>query len=149
MHNDSSSLPHVPVWNIVLLRISYALIAGVMGSIVWHQLIFESAGWPVARGLSKAMLGSLALMSLWGIRYPVRMLPLMLYELIWKTVWIGVIFVPAWYYDRASPDLEGLFWDCIGVLFVYIAVPWRYVWNAYFCQPTEPWRNKRHSADLR
>ena len=140
MYPEKPGLPAVPVWKIALLRLSYALIAGVMGSIVWYQLIFESADWPVARGLAKAMLGSLALLSLLGIRYPLRMLPLMVFELVWKTVWIMMIFMPAWLDGRVTPDQQSLFNDCIGVLFVYVAIPWRYVWAAYFVQPTEPWK---------
>lgn len=135
--------PAIPYWKINLLRFFFLLMAGVMGSFVWYQIIFESVDWPVARGLSKSMLGALALLSLWGVRYPLQMLPLMLYELVWKTVWIALIAFPAWQGNRMTPDIEALFYDCVGIVIVYFVMPWRYVWVRYVKQAGEPWRAPR------
>jgi hypothetical protein len=134
--------PVVPLWQIDLLRFFFLLIAVVMGSFVWYQILFESAGWWWERGLSKSMLGALALLSLWGVRYPLQMLPLMVFELVWKTVWIMLIALPAWLSGRMTADIEGLFYDCVGVVVVYFAIPWRYVFARFFAQPAEPWRNR-------
>ena len=60
----------------------------VMGRVDWQQLLLESAEWNWSLGLSESMLAALALMSLLGVRYRLQMLPLMLYEIAWKTIWI-------------------------------------------------------------
>jgi hypothetical protein len=127
------------MWQVHLLRLSYLLIAAVMGSFVWYQLFFESADWNMDRGRGKALLAGLALLSLWGLRYPIQMLPLMLFELAWKTIWILLIALPSWLEGRLTPDIETMFYECIGVLFVYVVIPWPYVWNRYIIQPSEPW----------
>lgn len=134
--------PEVSMWRINLLRFMFLLMAVIMGSIVWYQILFESAGWWWERGLAKSMLGALALLSLWGIRYPLQMLPLMVYELVWKTVWIMLIALPAWLTNRMTPDIEALFYDCVGVVVVYVAIPWRYFFARFVLQPSEPWRKK-------
>ncbi|MBP6362751.1 MAG: hypothetical protein KA233_01130 [Novosphingobium sp.] len=137
-----SVFPAVPFWKITLLRIMFFLQAAVMGGLVWYQILFNSAGWDWAIGLSKSMLGALALLSLLGLRYPLQMLPLMIYELVWKTVWIMAIAFPAWLNNRMTADIEGLFYDCIGVTIVYLAIPWRYVFARFFAQPSEAWWKK-------
>ena len=144
MHTPvEASLPHVGAWRINAMRIIFLLMAGVMGAMfVWPQLLFESADWDVMRGLAKSMLAALAVMSLLGVRYPMQMLPLMLYEITWKTIWIVLIAGRAWMAGKWTPDIEGLFYDCIGIIIAYFIVPWRYVWARYGVQPMEPLRSK-------
>lgn len=140
---SASPLPPVATWQINAMRFLFLLMAGIMGAMfVWPQLLFESADWDVMRGLAKSMLAALALMSLLGVRYPLQMLPLMLYEIAWKTIWIVLIAGRAWMAGKWTPDIEGLFYDCIGIIIAYFIVPWRYVWARYFAQPMEPLRAK-------
>ena len=35
-----------------------------------------------------SVLGAIALLAVLGIRYPVKMLPLLLFELLWKIIWV-------------------------------------------------------------
>jgi hypothetical protein len=89
------------------------------------------------------MLGALALLALLGVRYPMQMLPLMLYETAWKTVWIVMIALRSWLAGKWTADIEALFFDCIGIIVAYVVMPWRYVWARYFAQPMEPLRKPR------
>lgn len=141
----SDPWPPVALWRITLLRILYLAMALIMGSIVWQQLLFESTDWPIMRSLAKAMLAALALLSLWGVRNPLQMLPLMLFELVWKTLWLSIIALPAWLNDHWTPDIEALFYDCIGIVLLYIFMPWGHVWHRFFRQASEPWL-KGHGA---
>lgn len=136
-------LPPVAAWRINAMRFLFLLMATFMGGFVWYRLTFESAGQPLYWGLGKSMLGALALMSLLGVRYPLQMLPLMLYETAWKTVWLTVIALPAWLRGNWNIELQGLFNDCIGIVIAYFIIPWRYVWARYFAQPMEPLFKKR------
>jgi len=135
--------PPVATWRINAMRFVWLLMALIMGSIVWRQILFESADWTMERGLAKAMLAALALMSLLGMRYPLQMLPLMLFEVAWKTIWLILIGLRAWLSNRFTPDIEGLFNDCIGIIIAYFLVPWPYVWARYIKQPMEPLRKPR------
>lgn len=137
---SDSQFPPVATWQINAMRFLFLLMALVMGGFVWPQLLFESADWNVARGLAKSMLAALALMSLLGVRYPLQMLPLMLYEIAWKTIWIVLIALRAWASGKWNVDIEALFFDCIGIVIAYFIIPWRYVWARYFVQPMEPLR---------
>lgn len=132
--------PDVPFWKINLLRFFFLLMAALMGSQIWHQILFESAGWPWALGLAKSMLGALALLGPLGVRYPMQMLPLMVYELVWKTAWIMSIALPAWLNNRMTADIEDLFYECVGMIILYFVIPWSHVFARFLAQPAEPWR---------
>ncbi|MFZ1477298.1 MAG: hypothetical protein WAT18_06095 [Sphingorhabdus sp.] len=136
--------PPVATWRINAMRFLFLLMAGFMGAMyVWPQLLFDWAEWDMNRGLAKSMLAALALMSLWGVRYPMQMLPLMLYEVAWKTIWLILIAGRAWMADKWTPDIEGLFYDCIGIIIAYFIVPWRYVWARYIKKPMEPLQTRK------
>jgi hypothetical protein len=142
MHQNSDSpFPLVATWRVNAIRFIFLLMAVIMGGLfVWPQLLFESADWDIMRGLAKSMLAALALMSLWGVRYPMQMLPLMLFEIAWKTIWIVLIAGRAYLADKWTPDIDALFYDCIGIIIAYFIMPWRYVWARYVAQPMEPLR---------
>lgn len=133
-------LPAVAMWRIHALRLGYLLMALVMGFFVWQQVLLEPGPWPAPRVIAKSMLASLALLSLFALRYPLHMLPLMLLETLWKTVAITLIILPAWLSNRLTPDLQVLFSECIGITLIYLVMPWRYVWVRYFLHPAEAWR---------
>jgi hypothetical protein len=138
-YGSDTLFPPVATWQINAMRFLFLLMAVIMGGMfVWPQLLLESADWDVMRGLAKSMLAALALMSLLGVRYPLQMLPLMIYEVVWKTIWIILIAGRAWMAGKWNADIEGLFYDCIGIIIAYFIIPWRYVWARYFVQPMEP-----------
>ena len=138
--SDATPFPPVALWRINAMRVLFLLMALVMGSVVWSQLLFESADWPAMKGVAKSMLAALALLSLIGVRYPLQMLPLMLYEVAWKTIWLTLIAGRAWMAGKWTPDIEGLFTDCIGIVIAFLIVPWRYAWARYVAQAMEPVR---------
>jgi hypothetical protein len=142
-HNSDSPFPPVATWRVNAIRFIFLLMAVIMGGLfVWPQLLFESADWDIMRGLAKSMLAALALMSLWGVRYPMQMLPLMLFEIAWKTIWIVLIAGRAYLANKWTPDIDALFYDCIGIIIAYFIMPWRYVWARYVAQPMEPLRQE-------
>ncbi len=136
-------LPPVAMWRINAIRLLFLLMAVIMGSVVWRQLLLDWADWPLWKGVGKSMLAALALISLIGVRYPLQMLPLMLYEIAWKTVWLILIALRAWLNGRWNADIDSMFYDCIGIIVAYFVVPWRYVWARYFAESMEPLRRQR------
>ena len=136
---STQSLPEVAFWRICILRILYLLIAVGLTSFVWQQLFFESTDWPLMRGIAKSMMGAIALLSFIGIFHPLKMLPIMIFEMLWKTLWIGIIALPAWLNSRWTDDIESVFFECIGILIIYAVLPWRYAWARFVKQNDEPW----------
>ena len=57
-----------------------------------------------------------------------------------QALWLILIASRAWMADKWTADIEGLFYDCIGIIIAFFIVPWRYVWARYVKQPMEPLR---------
>src|SRR3954470_7241584 len=92
---SGATLPAVALWRLYVLRAFYAVIAVGQGSIQL-PLFFHHPHWTLNSGVAHSFLLALALLSIVGIRYPLQMLPLMLYELLWKVIWLLGIALPLW-----------------------------------------------------
>jgi hypothetical protein len=50
-----------------------------------------------------SVLAAIAFLAVLGIRYPVKMLPLLFFELLWKVLWVVGCGLPLWYTQQLSP----------------------------------------------
>jgi len=136
----------VTTLRLYLLRGMYLLIAVGLAVTVWPHIISPPKLVAGPTSVIRALLGALALMSLVGLRYPLQMLPLLLFELLWKVIWVVASALPMW----LGPGLdayasESLFACLMGVVLVPIVIPWGYVIQRYVRSPGEPWSNQSQS----
>jgi len=76
-----------------------------------------------------------------GIRYPLKMLPVMLFEFLWKAVWVAAIGLPLWRAGKLDADAVETLKACLtGVILVPLIVPWPYFWANYVKAPGDRWR---------
>ncbi|NJM51666.1 MAG: hypothetical protein HC843_13020 [Sphingomonadales bacterium] len=115
-----------------LLRAVYALLAFGMGSIVWPQIITGSGDWTLMPSVVKSMLGAMTLLALLGIAHPIRMLPLLFWEICWKSIWLVVVAFPAWKSGAMDSDIMQTAIEASLVILVMAAIPWRFVFHHYF-----------------
>lgn len=123
-----------------LLRGLYLLIFVGQGTIQWPALVQRGVVLPFWHGVGAAMLGSLALLCVLGIRYPLQMLPLMFFELTWKLIWVLAILLPKWsagQIDAATAESAPSI--LMGVI-VPLVIPWGYAIDHYVKKPADPWR---------
>lgn len=131
----------VSTLRLYLLRAMYLLIAAGLAVTVWPYIVSPRDIVAGPASVVRALLGALAVMSLLGLRYPLKMLPLLLFELLWKLIWVIASVVPMW----LGPGLneyasESLFACLMGVVLVPLVIPWGYVIQHYARSPGEPWR---------
>lgn len=96
---------------------------------------------PMGRGMITAILGGLWVMCLIAIRYPLKMVPILLFEFAWKLIWLLRFGLPQWLAGAGSPRLSEDIID-IGLfpLVLLLVIPWGYVWRHYVLAPAERWR---------
>ena len=88
-----------------------------------------------------SFLGALTLLALLGARYPVTMIPLLIFEFTWKLIWTLIVWLPLWLANRVDPDTADSFFSIfLGVVIVPIVLPWGYVWKKYVIAPGDRWR---------
>jgi hypothetical protein len=125
-----------------LLRGMYLLIALAMGAQIWPLILNHPANVEHMRGVGRAFLGALTLLCLVGIRYPVKMMPLLFYEFVWKAIWLLSFGLPLVITHQLTPDTRETLIACIpGVVLVPLVLPWRYVIDKYIREPGDRWRN--------
>lgn len=129
------------IFRLNLLRAYYALMA--LGSLLvfWPDLVSHTPRWGLDNGAQYALLGALAPLALLGLRYPLQLLPLVIYEFLWKALWFICVVAPLY---RAGQMTEGVwsnvFACSIAIVLTPIVMPWRYVWRTYVTARADPWR---------
>lgn len=124
-----------------LLRGTYLLIALAMGAQIWPLILHHPANVEHMRGVVRSFLGALTLLCLLGVRYPVKMLPLLFFEFAWKAIWVASFGLPLWITHQLNADTTETLTACLmGVVLVPLVLPWRYVINKYVREPGERWR---------
>jgi hypothetical protein len=96
---------------------------------------------PLDRGVHKALIGGLWVMTIFAFRYPLKMVPILLFEMLWKMIWLMFFGLPQWWSGTGSPLLGEDIWG-IGAfpLVCALVIPWGYVWRHYVRAPGERWR---------
>lgn len=128
----------VSLARLYVLRATYALLAVGIGAMILPVIISHE---PLARGVIPSLIGAVGLLALIGLRYPLAMLPLLIFEFVWKTLWLLVFGLPQWLAGTTPPTFAEDFANILfGVVLMPIVIPWAYVWRHYVRQPAERWR---------
>ncbi|MCG7551444.1 hypothetical protein [Pseudoalteromonas sp. Of7M-16] len=135
--------PKVALWKTWGLRIIFAAMVIVLGSKQLNYLLEGASQWSNWRGLGHSMLFTLAILAIGGVFRPLAFLPVMIYEMAWKIVWLAVVALPPFIAGQEIPSIVNAKASLIGICVLIILVPWKYVWWRYFMQPIEPWRRKK------
>lgn len=134
-------MPEVTTLRLYLLRAMYLLIAVGLVLNVFPHIIAPADTVANARTVVFSLLGALALLCLLGLRYPLQMLPLLLFELVWKIIWIVAFALRMWSHQGLDQYASETLFACVmGIVLTPIAVPWGYVFKHYVAAEGEPWR---------
>jgi hypothetical protein len=127
----------VSLARLYILRAMYLLLV-IGGAIIFlPQLIGHE---PTARGVIPSMLGALWVLACFGLRYLLQMLPILLFELLWKTIWLIDYGLPQWRAGVHTPQFTADFQAiAVGVILIPI-IPWGYVFRHYLKLPGARWR---------
>ena len=75
-----------------------------------------------------------------GLRYPQKMLPILLFEVGWKLTWLALVALPLWLdgdlTGATRVQTEAVLWFVI----VIAVVPWRHVVSQYVTARGDRWR---------
>jgi hypothetical protein len=130
----------VSLIRLYVLRALYLLIAVGQGSLQWPGIFHHDHPWSMMSGVAHVMLGALALMSLLGLLYPLKMLPLLFFEMAWKVIWLTAIALPLWLAGTMDAETLDTAQACLVGVIVPIAIPWRHVFETYVKAPGDRWR---------
>ena len=135
-----AAVPELSLFRLYTLRAAYFVMAAGLGAFIWPDVIHHSTHFAVTKGIQCALLAGLGATAALGLRYPVAMLPVLLFELTWKAIYLAAFALPLWsanQIDAATAD------DIRAVLMVVIfipLIPWRYVFVQYVLRQGDRWK---------
>jgi hypothetical protein len=122
-----------------LMRASY-LLMGVGLALVKWSLLPEAYALPLYEGVTLCLLTAMSLVAFLGLRHPVKLLPLLLFESAWKLLWLSLVALP----KAITGDLDAATTEtvvsCSLVVVILAVTPWRYVWRNYVRATGDRWR---------
>jgi hypothetical protein len=131
-----TDLPTLPLYRLNLMRVGY-LVMGVGIAIVrWPDLV-QAASISTFEAVVVSMLTAMSLLAFLGLRYPTKMLPILVFESAWKLLWLAAVAVPRLLADDLDAPTEKLFSSIVWVVLILAVTPWDYVWRAYVTAPAE------------
>lgn len=130
----------VSVFRLNLLRAMYLLVVVGLGLVIWPGVLFNSQSWTLSQGVINCMLVAFSLLCALGLRYPLQMLPILLWELIWKSAWLAIVAVPKWLSGSIDEATASTAIELLVVVLVPLVIPWGYVMAQYVRKPAAAWR---------
>jgi hypothetical protein len=129
----------LPPWRLNVMRVGYLVMGVGLAVTKWPELVHHEP-WELMRGTVVTMLVTMSVLALLGLRYPQRMLPILLFEVGWKLAWLGLVAAPLW----ADNNLTGATREQTGavlwVVIIIVVIPWRHVIRQFVLAPGERWR---------
>jgi hypothetical protein len=130
----------VSLTRLYTLRLCYLILAVGLGLYIWPTIIHHTADLAVAHGIQYSLLAGLGLTAVLGLRYPVQMIPLLLFELIWKAIYLLAFALPLWSAHQVTAAAADDIRACLMVIIFIPLIPWSYVARRYILQPSNRWK---------
>ena len=122
-----------------LMRAGY-LLMGVGLAVKKWPLLPDAHTLPLFESVTLCLLVAMSLLAFLGLRHPVKLLPILLFESVWKVLWLGLVALPRAIdgdLDQATSDTV---FNCSFVILILAVTPWPYVWRTYVRAPGDRWR---------
>ena len=114
-----------------MLRLLFALMFFFLSFEAWSTIIAHQGPWEPVRAAAWAMWGAYSIIAFIGIRQPLKMLPIVLFEIIYKVTWLVIVAWPLYGLHLFVGKRDGMTSVYVWVIFPIVAMPWRYFFKAY------------------
>lgn len=126
----------VSTFRLYLMRLIYLLNFLVVGFDALSVLVKHEGAWDPVRAVAFCFWAALGLLSGLGLRYPLQMLPLLLLQFFYKSIWLIAAAPGLWLAGKTGSITD----MAIGVIVGIIVIPWPYVLRNYVKKPGDRWR---------
>ena len=118
--------------NIYFLRLLYLLMFVFVGLDAWKTIFTHQGSWDPTRAVAWCVWAAYASLSFFGLLNPLRWLPIIIFMIFYKTLWIIVVAYPMWSKGTlAGSPAEGMAQVFIAAPFIALIIPWKYVFEKY------------------
>jgi len=122
--------------NIYLLRVLYFLMFVGVAFDAWKTIITHEGPWDHTRAVAWCVWAAYPTLSIFGLLRPLRWLPIVIFMIFYKTLWVVVVAYPLWRAGTlAGSPAEEMAHIFIWAPLITIIVPWVYVFKNYVMWP--------------
>ncbi len=135
-----ATIPEVSLIRLYTLRASYLVMAVGLGVTIWPVVLHHTNELAATKGAQFALLAGLGAMAALGLRYPVQMLPVLLFELVWKAIYLIAFALPLWSAHQINAAVAENIKACLMVVIFIPLIPWHYVFAHYVLKHGDRWK---------
>lgn len=131
--SDQNRYDGVPPIKIYILKLVFLLAFIFVGKESWTTIITHPGPWEALESVTFSVWAAYSTLSIVGVFYTLKMLPMMLFIVFYKAIWLVAIAYPLWISGQlAGSPMEGLAYVFIWVIIPLVGMPWSYVFRRYF-----------------
>ncbi len=133
-----------PLTRLYVLRLMYLLVVIGLALNLWPDVIASKkpfSAWEFFHGIETTMMAAFWLLCVLGIRYPLQLLPILIWELLWKTICLIAVPLPLWLNGTLAEKLLPNVLAIGAFILVYAVIPWSYVHRHYIKKQGDQWRH--------
>jgi hypothetical protein len=135
---QANVVQEVSLVRIYVLRATYLLLVIGLGGMIVPEVVSHPV---ISRGVIPSLLGAVWVLAFVGLKYPLKMLPLLMFEFAWKSIWMLAYGLPQLYASQLPATFaEDSFNIGVGVILMPLVIPWGYVYRHYVKQSGARWR---------
>lgn len=138
-HAKAGSAAGVSLLRLYWLRGLYLLVAVGLAFQVLPGFMNRSGSWELMEGVVQCMLLAFWALCILGLRYPLQMLPVLMWEILWKSVWLIVVALPLWTTGQMDDSAMETVFACLLVIIFPFIIPWRFVFSNYVKKRGDRW----------
>jgi len=135
-----ATIPEVSLIRLYTLRASYLVMAVGLGVTIWPVVLHHTNELAATKGPLLALLAGLGATAALGLRYPVQMLPVLLFELVWKAIYLTAFALPLWSAHQITAAVAENIRACLMVVIFIPLIPWGYVFAHYVLKHGDRWK---------
>ena len=140
-------MSEISTFRLYALRATYLLMVVGLGVTNWPMIVSPPADLSHMSSVVRAVLGAVSLLALLALRYPIKMLPLLFFEMGWKAIWLIRVALPLWSGDRLDPATTQTLYECLPIVLFPIIIPWSYVFENFAKKPGDAWRRLQSGSE--
>jgi hypothetical protein len=132
-HERYEGVRPIQIW---LLRLLYFLMAAFVATDAWRTLLTHEGSWNHVGAVAFCVWATYPTLAILGLIHPLRMLPIMLFTIGYKALWLIFVAWPLWRAGTlAGSPAEAMTYVFLWIPLPIIAVPWTYVFRTYIKWP--------------
>ena len=117
---------------IYLMRLGYLFVIALVGNIAWSAIFTHEGDWDPLEAVAISMWAGSSVLSVFGLIKPLRWIPLVLFEIAYKSIWLVVVAYPMWSAGTlAGSRAEDIALSFVPVIAPILVMPWGYVLRTY------------------